>query len=507
MSISELDNSDSESLKERRKEYYTRGLDKRITWKESFRQWRSGPSGLDAQKAVLECSGIFPESEDGTLQSQVNQVDIGKNQYINEVEVRNVSSQQKQEESQNGATNTKAPTIVVLHGYGAGLGLFYGNFRQWASIPNSTLYALDMLGFGLSSRPKFHIPTKDMTLRSENGRVKAVEESEEWFIDFLERWRQKKKLESFVLMGHSLGGYLASSYAAKHPDRVEKLVLISPAGVERGYSPVLEHKSLFGKIKKENEAKSHKSKSASSSASSSSSSSTTKNDPLRDKLSTGNDAVDEELHLTQSEIVHHDTKHHASGISQEVVSASGEDLLQDEKSTAQRRTDSRLLMYLWNTHSSPFKLLSSFGAMTPRLVSAWCNRRFSELPQSHQDALQMYVYRIFSGKPSGEYALTRILAPGAVAREPLVDRILSQIQCPSLWLYGDMDWMNKHAGLESVKRLSKLGNGPQRDAHFHIVERAGHHLYLDNPEESGKLIVDFIQSTPKFTDDDSSSRL
>jgi pimeloyl-ACP methyl ester carboxylesterase len=34
---------------------------------------------------------------------------------------------------------------------------------------------------------------------------------------------------SAVLMGSSLGGYLAALYAARHPDRVERLVLLAPA--------------------------------------------------------------------------------------------------------------------------------------------------------------------------------------------------------------------------------------------------------------------------------------
>ena len=39
------------------------------------------------------------------------------------------------------------------------------------------------------------------------------------------------ELERFDLLGHSLGGALAVALAARHPGRVRKLVLVSPAGL------------------------------------------------------------------------------------------------------------------------------------------------------------------------------------------------------------------------------------------------------------------------------------
>lgn len=40
-------------------------------------------------------------------------------------------------------------------------------------------------------------------------------EAESWFIDSLEEWRKVKNLDDFILLGHSLGGYVGARYALK----------------------------------------------------------------------------------------------------------------------------------------------------------------------------------------------------------------------------------------------------------------------------------------------------
>ena len=120
---------------------------------------------------------------------------------------------------------------MVLHGYGAGLGFFTLNFpalAQWALRRSAPVYAVDWLGMGRSARVPFKIKSK---LSDTPGRVK---ETEDFFVESLEEWREKMNLEKMTLVGHSLGGYLSTVYAMRYPQRVERLILLSPAGVPAG---------------------------------------------------------------------------------------------------------------------------------------------------------------------------------------------------------------------------------------------------------------------------------
>ncbi|WFD25529.1 hypothetical protein MNAN1_000489 [Malassezia nana] len=117
--------------------------------------------------------------------------------------------------------------VVFLHGYGAGCAFFFKNVGAIASLPRTRVFALDWLGMGCSARPPYrmaHAP------RSEA----RVEASEQFFVESLEQWRAKMQLERMVLVGHSLGGYLSVAYALQYPERVARLVLVSPAGIPEG---------------------------------------------------------------------------------------------------------------------------------------------------------------------------------------------------------------------------------------------------------------------------------
>ncbi|KAK1391657.1 putative 1-acylglycerol-3-phosphate O-acyltransferase [Heracleum sosnowskyi] len=116
-----------------------------------------------------------------------------------------------------------SPTLVMVHGYGASQGFFFRNFEFLSK--HFKVIAIDQLGWGGSSRPDFT--------------CKSTEETEAWFIDSLEEWRKSVNLSSFILLGHSFGGYVAAKYALKYPKHLQHLILVGTAG----FSSETEHRS------------------------------------------------------------------------------------------------------------------------------------------------------------------------------------------------------------------------------------------------------------------------
>ena len=103
--------------------------------------------------------------------------------------------------------------LVLVHGLGTGLGIWSLNIDYLCA--DRQVFAMDLLGFGQSSRFEFAHNAADV---------------ERQYVQSLEEWRQKMRLDRFILLGHSMGGYLACAYAFKYPQRLAHLILNDPWG-------------------------------------------------------------------------------------------------------------------------------------------------------------------------------------------------------------------------------------------------------------------------------------
>jgi cardiolipin-specific phospholipase len=113
---------------------------------------------------------------------------------------------------------TKTAPLVLLHGYMNASSYFYRNFGGLANY-FSTVHSLDWFGWGISSRPPW---PKNLT----------TQQAEDILVESLEAWRvAQDNMPKMILAGHSMGGYVGVAYAERYPQHVERLVLLSPAGV------------------------------------------------------------------------------------------------------------------------------------------------------------------------------------------------------------------------------------------------------------------------------------
>ena len=83
---------------------------------------------------------------------------------------------------------------------------------------------------GLSSKYRCIVLDQRGTGKSILSSVDSASVNMKKYVEDLEALRKYLKLESLTLMGHSWGGMLAMEYAARLPEKTEKLILLDPGG-------------------------------------------------------------------------------------------------------------------------------------------------------------------------------------------------------------------------------------------------------------------------------------
>jgi pimeloyl-ACP methyl ester carboxylesterase len=112
--------------------------------------------------------------------------------------------------------------ILLLHGFGASAStwdLVLEDLGQFGFV-----VAYDRAAFGFTERPTEWEGTNPYSALGQLEVIAAM----------LENFGEDKEV---VILGHSAGGNLAAGFAAKHPERVDKLILLDPAIYTAGGTP------------------------------------------------------------------------------------------------------------------------------------------------------------------------------------------------------------------------------------------------------------------------------
>ena len=123
---------------------------------------------------------------------------------------------------QDTGPSKNAIPIVFLHGFGASL----QTWETWAQALSEDyrVISVDLPGFGLTGEDPSGIYTDQRS------------------VEVLEAFLKELNIPKVVLVGNSMGGKFAWQFAARYPNQVAKLVLISPdgyasPGIEYGKKP------------------------------------------------------------------------------------------------------------------------------------------------------------------------------------------------------------------------------------------------------------------------------
>ena len=103
-------------------------------------------------------------------------------------------------------------TAMLFHGKNFG-GYYWGNVIKALTDIGYRVIVPDQIGFGKSSKPFIHYSFHQMAV---------------WNKKLLDTLGVQKT----VVLGHSMGGMLATRFALLYPDRTEKLLLENPIGLE-----------------------------------------------------------------------------------------------------------------------------------------------------------------------------------------------------------------------------------------------------------------------------------
>jgi cardiolipin-specific phospholipase len=267
-----------------------------------------------------------------------------------------------------------------------------------------------------------------------------IEEVEDVYIDSLEKWRVKNKIEKFDLLAHSLGGYLGFSYCLKYPERVNKIIMVSPGGVER--SPFAITNPDYIKLCENNDNKG------------------------KFKIPVSN-FVENYGFLGRYGLIN------------------------------------KTFRDIWNMRASIFTGLRWIGPFGPKVLierNADKLTRSGNIKDEKEIELFLnYIYSCSIRASFSETSIQRIFDATVVGKYPILDKIRDEgfkiVDKQILWVYGEHDFMYKECGVQAINEFKRIQNKTKGELkqEMEIINNAGHNMYLDNSEQFNKTVIKFLK--------------
>jgi pimeloyl-ACP methyl ester carboxylesterase len=126
-------------------------------------------------------------------------------------------------------------TLVLIHGLGA-------SAERWNKViplfaKDYHVIVPDLIGFGYSDKP-------------------LVDYTPDFFSEFISAFLELLNLKRPSIVGSSLGGQITAEYASANSNNIEKLILVSPAGMMKQSTPALDAYIMAALYPNEQSAKS-----------------------------------------------------------------------------------------------------------------------------------------------------------------------------------------------------------------------------------------------------------
>ena len=131
------------------------------------------------------------------------------------------------------ATRPNGKVVVLLHGKNFN-GYYWKSVIPWLTGRGYRVIVPDQVGWGKSSRPNIHYSFHRLAANTRH------------LLNTL-------NIKKVIVVGHSMGGMLATRFALLYPESVERLVLENPIGLE-DYKTFVPYQPLETLYKKEREA-------------------------------------------------------------------------------------------------------------------------------------------------------------------------------------------------------------------------------------------------------------